>query len=50
MICEPAIDPDEHPGTPEYQELAERREAIRQAMLDALMEEKELHDCLRPHS
>ncbi len=36
------LDPDEMPGTPEHDELRQRRESMRQIMLDLLQEQHDV--------
>lgn len=47
----PALDPEDHPGTPEWSENVEHRRAVHLAWIDSLSEDfyEDIRNCRRAH-
>jgi hypothetical protein len=51
MAYEPALDPEDHPGTPEWRENIEQRRALHLAWIDSLSDDydEDIRTCRRAH-
>ncbi len=51
MAYEPALDPEDHPGTSEWRENVEHRRAVHLAWIESLYDDydEDIRTCRRPH-